>query len=201
MRGRDDADIQAKLKPVVAEVHRRIGNYVMAEDNDTLEGVILSQLAAREGSLAVVETFTGGQIAARIAPLPGAESVFRRGVTARRLDEVYAAIGLDGTPPPEPPTAGLAEQVAQAARVQTGATHALAALVTIEDGEDRIDLGGTVCIAVATADETVSRQSRLAGGRDWVRLGAIEMGLDSLRRYLQGLSVREKNDFERVETT
>ena len=82
-----------------------------------------------------------------------------------------------------------------------GATHALAALVTIEDGEDRIDLGGNVCLAVATETELVSRQSRLAGGRDWVRLGAVEMGLDSLRRYLQGLPLHEQNDFEQTQST
>jgi hypothetical protein len=36
------------------------------------------------------------------------------------------------------------------------------------------------------------------GGRDWVRLGAVELGLDCLRRYLQGLPVTERTDFERV---
>jgi nicotinamide-nucleotide amidase len=74
-------------------------------------------------------------------------------------------------------------------------------LVTIEDGVDRIDLGGLICLAVATPSEVVSRQSRLAGGREWVRLGAVEMGLDSLRRYLQGLPVREQNDFEQAQKT
>jgi nicotinamide-nucleotide amidase len=72
-------------------------------------------------------------------------------------------------------------------------------LVTIEDGVDRIDLGGMICLAVATQNEVVSRQSRLAGGREWVRLGAVEMGLDSLRRYLQGLPVHEQNDFEQAQ--
>jgi nicotinamide-nucleotide amidase len=43
-----------------------------------------------------------------------------------------------------------------------------------------------------------SRRSRIVGGRDWVRLGAIEMGLDCLRRYLQALPVVERIDFEKV---
>lgn len=201
VRGVDEADVKAKLAPVEAEIHRRIGNYIMAEDDATLEGVVLAHLCQVQGSLAVVETFTGGQIAARVAPLPGAEAVFRRGLVARHIDEVAAALGMVAAPAcdAELPTAEFAEQVAQAARVQTGATHALAVIVTIEDGEDRIDLGGTVCIAVATANDVASRRSRLAGGRDWVRLGAVEMGLDSLRRYLQGLPVRESNDFEKID--
>ena len=41
------------------------------------------------------------------------------------------------------------------------------------------------------------RQARLLGGRDWVRLGAVEMGLDSLRRRLKGLPVDEQLDFEK----
>jgi nicotinamide-nucleotide amidase len=44
----------------------------------------------------VVETFTAGQIAARIAHLPGAEKVFRRGFVARDPAEIAAALGLDG---------------------------------------------------------------------------------------------------------
>jgi nicotinamide-nucleotide amidase len=31
-----------------------------------------------------------------------------------------------------------------------------------------------------------------------VRLGAVEMGLDCLRRYLQGLPVAERIDFEKT---
>src|SRR5689334_8903066 len=73
MRGADAADIERKLAPVVAEVWKRLGNFILAEDDDTLEGVILKALAERGGSLSLVETFTGGQMAARISPLPGAE--------------------------------------------------------------------------------------------------------------------------------
>jgi hypothetical protein len=36
-----------------------------------------------------------------------------------------------------------AERVAQAAREETGASHALAVLIEIDDGPDRIDLGGS----------------------------------------------------------
>jgi nicotinamide-nucleotide amidase len=93
----------------------------------------------------------------------------------------------------------MAEAVATAARCQTGATHALAVLVDLDAGADRIDFGGTICLAIATAHEVVSRRSRIVGGREWVRLGAVEMGLDCLRRYLQGLPVYERIDFEKTD--
>jgi nicotinamide-nucleotide amidase len=88
--------------------------------------------------------------------------------------------------------------VAQAARRQTGATHALAVLIDLDDGADRIDLGGTICLAIATEGDSASRRSRILGGREWVRLGAVELGLDCLRRHLQGLPVVERIDFEKT---
>ena len=195
VRGADEADIAAKLEPVVAEVRKRLGNFILAEDDDTLEGVILKALQRQDGSLAVVETFTSGQIAARIAPLPGAEGVFRRGLVARDIGELWDGLRL--TIPPEI-TREAAEAAAETARRQSGASHALAVLIDLDDGPDRIDFGGTICIGIATETATESRRSRILGGREWVRLGAVELGLDCLRRQLYGLPVTERIDFERT---
>ena len=61
-----------------------------------------------------------------------------------------------------------------------------------------IDLGGTIWIGIATADQIEFRRSRILGGREWVRLGAVELALDCLRRFLQGLPVVERIDFEKT---
>src|SRR5262249_43163844 len=187
VRGRDMDDVRAKLAPVEREVRKRLGNFILAEDEQTLEGVILTALTARQGSLAVVETFTSGQIAARFAHLPGAEKVFRRGILARDLGEILAGGGLDGDPPAGEPTPEAAETVAQAARRRTGASHALAVLIALDDGPDRIDFGGTICLAIASADGVASRRSRILGGREWGRLGATEVGRGCLPPHLRGL--------------
>jgi nicotinamide-nucleotide amidase len=198
VRGRDMDDIRAKLEPVQREVRKRLGNFIMAEDEATLEGVVLSELQNRKGSLALVEMFTSGQIAARVGHLPGAETTVKRGVVSRDLAEVFKAVGLDEPPPDGELTRETAEKVAAAARRHCGATHALAVLVDLDDGPDRIEFGGTICLAIATADDVASRRSRILGGREWVRLGAVELGLDCLRRHLQGLPVYERTDFEKA---
>jgi nicotinamide-nucleotide amidase len=159
---------------------------------------VLAALGAQRGSLAIVETFTGGQIAGRIAHLPGAEKVFRRGLVARDPAEIAAILGLDGGLISGEISRETAEAVARAVRGETGASHALAVLVEVDDGPDRIDFGGSIHLAISAADRVESRRSRIYGGRDWVRLGAVELGLDCLRRYLQGLPVTERSDFERV---
>jgi nicotinamide-nucleotide amidase len=189
VRGRDIDEVRRFLEPVQAEVRKRIGNFILAEDEKTLEGVVLETLRARGATLAIAETFTAGHIAGRIAHLPGAETVFRRDIVARDVTEFREAIGSAEV--------ATAASVAEALRRQTGVSHALAVLIALDDGPDRIDFGATLDIAIATAEGTVTRDARILGGRDWVRLGAIEMSLDALRRYLQGLPVDERIDFEK----
>jgi len=198
VRGADMDEIKRKLVPVEQEIRKRLGNFILAEDDKTLEGVILAELTSRQASLSIVETFTGGQVAARLAHLPGAERVFRRGLVARDLAELGAAVGLPRASLEGEITKETAEEVARAARRQSGATHALAVLIDLDEGPDRIEFGGTICLAIATEAEAASRRSRILGGREWVRLGAVEMGLDCLRRYLQGLPVYERIDFEKT---
>ena len=199
VRGKDMEDVRRKLGPVVDEVRKRYGNFILAEDDQTLERVVLEALAQQRATLASVEMFTSGQIAARLVPQPGAEKVIRRGLVALELEEICAAVAIDAGALPASITREVAETVAKAARAQAGSTHALAVLIDLDPGPDRIEFGATVCLAIASGDDVVSRRSRIVGGRDWVRLGAVELGLDCLRRYLTGLPVNERTDFERVE--
>ena len=198
VRGTDMADVHRKLAPIAAEVKKRLGNFIMAEDDQTLEGVVLAALTGKQATLSVVETFTAGQIAARLAHLPHAEHIFRRGVVVRSLPELHNVFGLKTVTLASDLTEESTAAVARAAREQTGATHALAVLIELDEGTDRIDFGGTIWIGIATETGVDVRRSRILGGRDWVRLGAVELGLDCLRRQLLGLPVNERIDFEKT---
>ncbi|HYD06754.1 MAG TPA: CinA family nicotinamide mononucleotide deamidase-related protein [Reyranella sp.] len=175
-RGATEAELAAKLAPIEAEVRRRLGNFVVAEDDATLERVVLETLKAGGHTLAVGETFTSGAIASRLAPLLGAEHVFRRGVIS-----------------PEMTAEGAADRL----RAESGTSHALAVRMQLDEGGDRPDFGATVTVQIADASGMVQRVARLVGGREWVRTGATELGLDCLRRHLSGLPVDERIDFER----
>jgi competence/damage-inducible protein CinA-like protein len=198
VRGADIDDVRRRLEPVQTEVRKRLGNFILAEDDQTLEGVVLAELTRQGGTLALVETFTSGQIAARIGHLPGAEQVLRYGVTVRDRTALHRALDIQGFGLAGDLSQETTEAVARAAREHAGATHALAVLIDLDDGPDRIDFGGTIWIAIATADDVSFRRSRILGGREWVRLGAVELGMDCLRRFLQGLPVVERIDFEKT---
>jgi nicotinamide-nucleotide amidase len=187
VRGENEADLLARLAPVEAEVRKRLGNFIIAEDDQTLEGVILATLLERGDTLSTAEMFSGGHLAARLAPLVGAERAFRRGIVARDPGE----LGINGV------STEAAESVGRHLRKESGASHALALLIELDEGADRPDFGGTICVGIADSNATISRQARLIGGRDWVRAGAVELGLDCLRRHLLGLPVDERIDFER----
>ena len=116
VRGRDMEDVRQKLAPVEHEVRKRLGNFILAEDDQTLEGVVLEELTRKHATLTVVEMFTGGQIAGRLAHLPGAEQVFRRGIVARHLADACAAVGLDQGSFSGGVTRETAEAVARAAQ-------------------------------------------------------------------------------------
>ena len=198
VRGADMDEIERKLAPVQAEVRRRLGNFILAEDDQTLEGVVLAALTGRDGSLAIVETFTGGQIAARIAHLPGRRKGVPPWLCRARPGGDRGSIGsrrradLGRTEPRGGRDGGWGgtrgnRRDARSRRIgrsrRRPRPHRFRRQHPFGDR-----LGG----------RHGSRRSRIYGGRDWVRLGAVELGLDCLRRYLQGLPVTERTDFERV---
>ena len=162
---------QRKLAPVKAEVRRRLGNFILAEDDQTLEGVVLAALTERDGRCG------GRDLHRRPDRRPHRPPARRReGLPARhrgaRPGQFAAAFGLDGGLIRANSSREAAEAVARAAREETGASHALAVLIELDEGPDRIDFGGTIWIAIATADGSrPAAPASWAGanGSDWAR--------------------------------
>jgi len=197
-RGHDAGELLGRLEPIEAEVRKRVGNFIVAEDDATLEGIIAEILGRQAASLAVVETLTSGLISARLARLPTAGGFFRRGLIAAAAAEIETLLGLPGgSLSGGPLTEAAMREAARAAFRQTGSTHALVVLADRDDAGQPAP-GATVWIAVATAQEVAVRKSRLLrfSDDDWLRTGAVEMGLDTLRRFLLGLPIAEKIDAE-----
>ena len=152
---------------------------------------------AQGGHLATAEMFTGGAIAARFVPKEGAADPFLRGVVSRDLAQMCTAVGLDTDAATPGLVAETATAIASALRAQSGASHALVVLIELDDGADKIEFGGTIQVGIADENGTIARTARMLGGRDWVRMGATDLGIDCLRRHLQGLPVDERIDFEK----
>jgi len=87
----------------------------------------------------------------------------------RNPAELVAPLGLDGALISGEMSRDIAERAAQAMRQETDASNALAMLIEVDDGPDRIDFGGSIHLAISSEEGTESRRSRIYGGRDWVR--------------------------------
>ncbi|NND49721.1 MAG: CinA family nicotinamide mononucleotide deamidase-related protein [Rhizobiales bacterium] len=196
VRGASEDEVRRNLEPVESEVRRRLGNFVLAEGDDTLEGVILSALADGNMSVAVSELATNGLVAGRLASRNAREAAFRRALAANRLSEIYSALSIDREADDITPEA--AQEVAQGIRALAGATHGLAVLVDFIPAAAGQRGSGKIEVAVATADAVRTRSAEIVGDEHRARLGAVEMGLDCLRRHLKGLPIEERVDFEKT---
>lgn len=194
-RGASEAEVARILEPVEAEVRKRLGSFVIAEDEATLEGEILDALAGKGGTVAVSELHTNGQISGRLAACDSGRGIFRRGVIANDLSGTFAALDLRDHAGPVDQAA--VEAAARGVKQISGTDHGLAVLIAHGGDAGGGENDGTIFLAVANRDATVSRSAQIIGDEHRVRLGAVEMGLDCLRRHLQGLPFDERVDFEK----
>jgi nicotinamide-nucleotide amidase len=190
-----------KLAPVQAEVKRRIANFIIAEDDQTLEGVVLADADGEPAApLAVAETFTAGIIASRLVAHPAGRHVHaaRRG-DARSARNCFAPTAAS---PASRDEDAYDADIAAAAAAVLGPRGA--APPTRWPSSSTSTKGPTGATSAASSRSpspaptgTVTRTTRILGGWEWIRLGAAELALDCLRRHLQGLPVHERTDFEK----
>jgi len=110
-----EAEADRLIAPVEASVRERLGKLVFGADADTLEGVVLAELARRGERLSIVESGTTGRLAGKLA-VPGTDAFLVGRIMA--LAETTDWIGL-------------ARETAR----QTGADWGLAcALLKVDEG-------------------------------------------------------------------
>ena len=192
----DEKTLNAILEPVETEVRKRLGNFILCEDDNTLEATILDYLAASGSKLSVIETTTGGAIANRLIKTVNSDQVITRCVASHDLNQLFKSTGESEYDSAQLNTQ-TAATLAAASNAISGSTHSLAVLAKPDQSpQDRDDQGTDIYMAVAGPSGNSERYVRLPGRTGWVRSGATEMGLDCLRRHLLDLPVDEKIDFE-----
>jgi nicotinamide-nucleotide amidase len=186
------AETREESERLVAEMEARarevLGHHVFGVDKDTLASVSGSLLLARQQTLGVMESLTGGLLASMITDVPGSSRYFVGGVVAysneikeqmgvpRDILERYGAISEE-----------TARAMAHAARERLGADIGLG--ITGVAGPDMQEDKpvGTVYMAIEGPEGVV-----VGGGQGWrssrsdnKRRSALT-ALDLLRRFLDG---------------
>lgn len=181
------AQAQALLAPVVAEICEKLGDDVYGVDVDSLEQVVGKLLQAQGLKLAVAESCTGGLLSERITNIAGCSAYYVGGVCSYANEVKRQVLGvtqetLDTVGAVSPETA---EQMAR------GVARALGADVGIgitgiagPDGGTPEKPVGLVYICVALKNNIVHYKMQSSLGRDRVRMQAASTALDMLRRAL-----------------
>ena len=187
------AEAEAMLAPVVAEVRSTLGDVVYGVDVKDLAEVCFHLLKERDLTLATAESCTGGRVAERITALPGVSSVYRGGVVSYWTSVKADVLGvpqdiLDQYGAVSEPTA---RAMAEGARRITGADIAVSVTgVAGPDRDERDNPVGLVYIGLAAPEGTFCRRIE-AGNRRRAQIQSLAANhaLDVVRRYLTGLSI------------
>lgn len=181
-RGTDPAALVAAR----AEFEPMLGEDLVGVGAGNLEDAVLAGLKARGETLAVAESMTGGLLAARLTAIPGASEAFLGGATVYSAAAKTALLGLDagrlagaGTVS-EATSRALAESI----RLKLGTTWGLGLTGNAGPGAEGAAPLGTVFIALAGPEGTLSKAYNLPGDRTDVQLRGTAWALDLLRRAL-----------------
>lgn len=175
-----------QIAPLDERFRSALGPLVFGADDQTLESVVSDLLKARNLTVAVAESFTGGALISRLISVPGASLCVKAGFVTyaneakRELGVPQEVLDAHGAVSEE-----AARAMAVQARKRSGADVAIS--TTGEAGplpaEEPV---GTMFIGLATESEERVVRLQAAGDRSQIRLWGTNAGLNVLRLWLMG---------------
>ena len=186
-RGRTEAEANALLDRISAQVEERLGNAVFSFAGETMEQVVGLKLTLGGYTLSTAESCTGGLLAQRITEVPGSSKYFIEGVVTYANEAKTRALGVEPMLLLEhgAVSAPVAEAMAEGIRKRANTDFGIAITgIAGPDGGTEEKPVGTVFIALASDIKTEHRKLSLPGDRQLVRWRSSQAALDLLRRRL-----------------
>lgn len=183
-----EAEASALLAEVGAQIELKLADRIYSRGGETLEAVVGDLLRRQHATLAVAESATGGGLAERVTQVPGSSDYFLGGFVVYNRRMKVSVLGIDEALIEQygPVSHEVAELMANAARLRSNATYALA--ITGNAGPATDGPGapaGTMFVALADASGASVTHRQFFGDRERVKQFAGQMALDMLRRRLQ----------------
>lgn len=167
--GNDTVQLQKELSEQVATVLPLIEQHVFGYDGDELETVVGRLLKERSLTLGIAESCTGGYVSAQITKVPGASAYFWGSIVSYANAVKVKELGVDPAildehgAVSEPTIRAMAEGVRRTLGTSVGiATSGIAG----PEGGTPDKPVGTIWIACATAQRTVTKLLKLGQYRD-----------------------------------
>jgi nicotinamide-nucleotide amidase len=182
-----EAEAEAMLAPIEADLRRRLGIAVYGVDQETVPEVVGRLLADRGLKLAVLDTLTEGRLVGELVEA-GFGYLIAANLQAADLSEALHAAGLELKGDLSPDTDGFTLATALARAVTPADGVGLAMLGPLNDGINN----NVTFIAVSgeTLTQQISQRGRSRRYRDaeadYARNWLVIQGLDSVRRAVLG---------------
>jgi nicotinamide-nucleotide amidase len=186
VRGFSSEEAEKNLLALEKVIRDKLEGRVFAIDMETLEIIVGQLLRSHHATLAVAESCTGGLIAHRLTQIPGTSDYLERAIVAysnRAKSEILKVpqeiLAQDGAV-----SDSVAQKMAEGVRQisQTTLGLAVTGIAGPAGGTEEKPIG-TVFIALATPQGTVSQRYRFGGDRDQIKSISAHTALDWVRRY------------------
>ncbi|MGQ9643212.1 MAG: competence/damage-inducible protein A [Ignavibacterium sp.] len=191
---KDDQIAASRLNEIEQKIRTKVGRYIYATGEETLEEVIGKILSERGLTLAVAESCTGGEICTRITNVSGSSKYFERGIitysNAAKVELLKVnedTIAQVGAVSPE-----VAMQMAEGVRAVSGTDIGISTTGIL--GPTGATTNKPVgLVYVGYCDEKVCTAKKFLFGDDRIlnKQRATQAALEMLRRQLLGISDEE----------
>ena len=176
------------LELLESEVRTRLGEWIFAEGEDTMEAVVGRLLSKQALTVALAESCTGGLIGHRLTQIPGASAYVDRGVICYSN---RAKTDMLGVPAELIATHGavsreVAAAMARGVRERAGASVGLSVTgIAGPGGATETKPVGLVFVGLDDGvSEPMTKEFRFHGDRSIIKQRSSQAALDLLRRWL-----------------
>lgn len=185
-KGNDKALLEQRIEAQIQQLLPLIDDiFAGYEDQSSLEEQLLHRFVARGETLAVAESCTGGEIAARLTKVPGASGFFKGGVVAYHTQSKVDLLKVD--PQLIEKHQVVSEEVATAmalgVQAQYNTSYAVATTGNAGPKKGEADAPvGTVCMAFVTPQEIITHTFEFGNHRERVIQKAVNKAFEILNK-------------------
>ena len=186
-------EAEKMLKPVIAHVREKLGEFVYGMDVECVEEAVIGLLREKRMRFSAAESCTGGDIARRFTEIPGASEFFLGGVVTYTNEAKAKLLGIDPALIEEKGAVSneVAKEMAERVRALMGSDIGVGVTGLAGPDGDGVHEVGTVFVSMATAEQTWVKELHMGAfrTRSFIRRMAGNHVYDMMRRYLTGLNV------------
>ena len=186
------SNIAMRMQRFEMLLNEKIGNYIYADNDDNIATVVGKQLNARQMTLAVAESCTGGLIQRRITSVAGSSDYFPGGMVTYSNHSKISLLGIAESTMKQhgAVSESVAAEMAECIKAKHGSDLGLSTTGIAGPGGGTAEKPvGLVYIGLASPSETKVKQFNLGKDRGINQAQTAIFALDMIRRWLNDLPI------------